>query len=165
MQNLTISVGKYLLHVDRSRRHRCCGLSRAPRGYVKMHLDTMYHRLCPHGSRKPTRGFSSAIYCCRACAHDRPFERPAAQPRRCAFAVPARFRYNQDIHNALEKSVQRERRSFAPAKWPGSRSGSLASSLQASEGEHCTLTAVNGMLFPLPSPNLDTCCSSALRVR
>jgi hypothetical protein len=77
--------------LDRSRRHRCCGLSRAPRGYVKMHLDTMYHRLRPHGSRKPTRGFSSAVYCCRACAHDRPFERPAAQPRRCAFAVPARF--------------------------------------------------------------------------
>ena len=37
--------------------------------------------------------------------------------------------------------------------------------LQASESEHCTVTAGNGMLFPLPSPNLYMCCSSALRVR
>ena len=41
--------------LDKSRRHWCCGLSRTPRGYVKMHLDTMYHRLCPHSSTKPTR--------------------------------------------------------------------------------------------------------------
>ena len=31
------------------------------------------------------------------------------------------------MYNALVKSVQRERRSFVPAKWPGSRSGSQAS--------------------------------------